>query len=227
MRFKMRIGKKARTTKPNPKVNLTGLASIYNQALNDDERTIVFEINQGKGFFVFMMFFDEDDSSKDKLYIYLKRTNYMLNFKMYANHKKGDFFIYITPNDIQAIKDELNINGGVGQFDILEFFTYLNGNIPQFLPFSHKLDNFKSIWKQASPHLSGVLNEADKIYFIGLRDLSAAKKKPTEKTLRKLYLYINAQPETIKQFIISLKAQQKTCCWSANEKKAKSFSLYI
>lgn len=223
----MKIRKKIRTINTNPKVNLTGLNTIYNQALNNDERTIVFEINQGQGYFVFMMFFDEDDSSKDNMYIYLKRTNHMLNFKMYANHTKGDFFIYITPNDIQDIKDELNINGGVGQFDILDFFTSLNSNIPQFLPFSQKLNNFKSIWKQASPHLSGVLNDADKIYFIGLRDLKSAKKKPTEKTLRKLYLYINAQPETIKQFIISLKDQQKTCCWSADKNKQKAFSLFF
>lgn len=221
----MRIEKKIRTT--NPKINLTELKSIYNQALSDDERTIVFELNQGEGCFVFMMFFDEDDSSKDKLYIYLKRANHMLNFKMYANHRNGDFFIYITPNDIQAIKNELDIKGGIGKFDIFDFFASLNSKIPQFLLFSQKLKNFKSIWKQASPHLSGVLNEADKIYFIGLRDLSASKKKPTEKTLRKLYLHINAQPETIQQFIISLKAQQKTCCWSANQNRKKDFSLYI
>lgn len=221
----MKIRKKIRTINTNPKVNLTGLNANYNQALKDDEKTIVFELNQGQGYFVFMMFFDEDDSSKDKLYVYLKRTNHMLHFKMYANHKAGDFFIYITLNDIQAIKDELNIQGGIGQFDILGFFASLNSNIPQFLPFSQKLNNFKAIWKRVSPHLSGVLNDADKIYFIGLRDLSKTKKKPTEKTLRKLYLYIDADSEVIKQFIVSLKNSKKTCCWTSDKHKQKPFSL--
>ncbi|WP_300178632.1 hypothetical protein [uncultured Aliivibrio sp.] len=221
----MKIRKKIRTININPKVNLTGLNAIYNQALKDDEKTIVFELNQGEGCFVFMMFFDEDDSSKDKLYIYLKRTNHMLHFKMYANHKAGDFFIYITPNDIQSIKNELNIQGGIGQFDILRFFASLNSNIPQFLPFSQKLNNFKAIWKRVSPHLSGILNEADKIYFIGLRDLSKTKKNPTEKTLRKLYLYIDADSDVIKQFIVSLKKSKKTCCWTSDEHKKKPFSL--
>ena len=84
----MKIRKKIQTINTTPKVNLTGLNAIYNQALKDDEKTIVFELNQGQGYFVFMMFFDEDDSSKDKLYVYLKRTNHMLHFKMYANHIK-------------------------------------------------------------------------------------------------------------------------------------------
>lgn len=223
----MRIRKKIRTINTNPKVNLTGLNAIYNQALKDDEKTIVFELNQGQGYFVFMMFFDDDDASKDKLFIYLKRTNCMLDFKMYANHKKGDFHVYIKQSDIQSIRNELNLQGGSVPFDVLSFFHGLNLLIPQKLPFADKVNNFNRIWSRVSPHLSGVLNHADRIYFTGLMDLSGSKRKPSEKTLRKLYLYVNAKPETIKSFIEILKVQQKTCCWSADKDKQKVFSTFV
>ncbi|MDF4820342.1 hypothetical protein ABK988_22475 [Vibrio parahaemolyticus] len=209
----------------NPKFNLTGLKGIYNQALENDEKTIVFEVPLEIGTFVFMMFFDDDDKSKDMLYIYLKRTGHMLSFKMYASHKEGDFYIYIKPSDVQAIKHELDIQDGTQPFNVLMVLGRLNQLIPTALPFSDKVSNLKKIWPHVSTSLSGVLHEADKIYFSGLMDLSKSKRKPSEKTLRKLYLYVDAQPETIKQFIVSLKSQQKTCCWTSDQNREKPFSL--
>lgn len=220
----MKVGRKIKRS-INPKFNLTGLAGVYNQALDNDEKTVVFEVPIEQGVFVFMMFFDDDDKSKDMLYLFLKRTGHMLDFKMYAHHKNGDFYIYIKPSDIQAIKNELNIQGGNKPFDVLSFLGKVNNLIPSSLPFADKVKNLKRIWPRVSTHLSNVLHEADKIYFIGLRDLSRTKKKPSERTLRKLYLYVDASPETIKQFIVSLKAQQKTCCWTSDKHREKEFSL--
>lgn len=61
------------------KFNFSGLSGIYNQALNNNERTLAFQINNGNGRFVFMMFFDEtDNKSKDKLFIFLR-----FSIKMY------------------------------------------------------------------------------------------------------------------------------------------------
>ena len=209
----------------NPKFNLTGLAGIYNQALDNDEKTVVFEVPLEQGVFVFMMFFDEDDKSKDMLYLFLKRTEQMLDFKMYAHHRSGDFYIYIAPSHIEAIRDELGIQGTGQPFSVLRFLGELNQLIPSSLPFAEKVNNLKAIWPSVSTHLSGVLHEADKTYFTGLMDLSRTKRKPSEKTLRKLYLYVNAQPETIEKFITSLKAQRKTVCWTSDRNKEKAFSL--
>ncbi len=210
---------------PSKKFNLNGLDGIYNQALNDDEKTLVFELISGQGTFVFMMFFDEDDKSKDKLFLFLKRTSCLLNFKMYANHRCGDFFIYLKTSDVEAIKHELNLQGQGRPFDILMFLSELNNLIPQSIPFSAKLDTFKRVWPAVASDLKGVIHEADKIYFTGLKNLRATNRKPTEKTLRKLYLYVDAEPATIKSFITTLKTQQRTCCWTSEINKQKPFSL--
>lgn len=39
--------------------NLVKLYNIYNQSLNEDEPTLVFEIRQGRGIFTFLMFFQK------------------------------------------------------------------------------------------------------------------------------------------------------------------------
>jgi len=78
------------------KYNLTGLKNIYNEYLKRNIQTLVFEIKNGKGLFNFLMFFsDEDTESKDKLYLFLRRINTLIDFKLYGSHKNGDFWIFI------------------------------------------------------------------------------------------------------------------------------------
>ncbi len=48
--------------------------NVYVSALREDRQTIVFEVRNGIGIFVFMMFFSEEDESKDQLFLYLART---------------------------------------------------------------------------------------------------------------------------------------------------------
>lgn len=42
--------------------------NVYVSALREDRQTIVFEVRNGIGIFVFMMFFSEEDESKDQLF---------------------------------------------------------------------------------------------------------------------------------------------------------------
>lgn len=57
------------------KFNLTGISDIYNESIGRSEPTIAFEITQGKGRFVFMMFFSEEDKeSRDRLFVQLRNT---------------------------------------------------------------------------------------------------------------------------------------------------------
>ena len=77
------------------KFNLTGIKNIYLEALEQDDGTLIFDIIIDKGKFLFMMFFAEDDESKDSLFIFMRNTNQLVRCKLYGNHRKGDFFILV------------------------------------------------------------------------------------------------------------------------------------
>ena len=53
---------------------------------------------------------DEDEKSKDKLFVYMRNTRRLLELKMYGNHFKDKFLIYFKDRDQQAFLDELNLN---------------------------------------------------------------------------------------------------------------------
>ena len=56
--------------------NLTGLHNAYHEAIHRGDFTFAFEISMPPGRFIFFMFFAQDDEkSKDLLYLYLKNTN--------------------------------------------------------------------------------------------------------------------------------------------------------
>jgi hypothetical protein len=99
-------------------MNFNGLTYIYNQAIKDNEMTLAFQINNGNGRFVFMMFFDANDNeSKDKLFIFLRNINFLVKLKMYGNHKKGDFNVYISDYIQGKIIEELQLNGHYFNFE--------------------------------------------------------------------------------------------------------------
>lgn len=122
------------------KFNFDGLNNIYVDALQTDRKTIVFEVPNGIGRFVFMMFFSNEDESKDQLFLYLARTNQLLSLKMYGRHsryepKKNEFSVYITQQHENQIRKELGIEGGgQNEFDLTRFLGALNAGIPAVLP---------------------------------------------------------------------------------------------
>ena len=206
--------------------DFSGINSIYVTAIKEDRRTIVFEVRNGRGIFVFMIFFSADDESKDQLFFFLARTGRMLQIKMYGRHEPHEshlnkFSIYLTDQHQQYILDELGILDGRGVgFDFNNFLKDINANIPQKLSFSELQTNCKT-HKDAflKPQLSSVIDRADRIYLIGPRQLPAGK-KPQEKTLRKLYLHIEADPNVLERFIVELKRLNKTVAWSNNPERA-------
>lgn len=205
--------------------DFSGINSVYVAARQDDRQTLVFEVRHGLGIFVFMMFFSEDDESKDQLFLYLARTSRMIQRKMYGRHslyepQSNTFTVYLTDTHQNYIRDELGIVGGgdVG-FDVEAFLQALNADIPQQLTLADLQDNCKT-HKDAflQPELRNVIDDAHKIYLIGPRQLPSGK-KPQEKTLRKLYLHVNADANVLEQFIAALKKLNKTVAWSADAKR--------
>lgn len=209
------------------KFNFSGLNTIYVDALKTDRKTIVFEVPNGIGRFVFMMFFSNEDESKDQLFLYLARTNQLLSLKMYGRHslyepEKNEFSVYITQQHDNQIRNELGIVGGQSEFDLTRFLDALNAGIPAVLPME-RLHAACQKHAVAFGHaeLKQVVDEAEKIYLIGPKNVPAGK-NPREKTLRKLYWCVKADANDIELFITALKRVNKTLAWTKNKKFADS-----
>lgn len=205
------------------KFELNGLNEVYNEALRKSETTLVFEISNGKGRFLFMMFFDEaDKSTKDQLFIFLKSTKKMLQFKMYGSHSKGTFSIYIDEYKRRLFINELQLSGqsDSNPFVFDTFFANINSSIPKSLPLAAKATVFKQSWEDIKSKIpSDLIDELNKKILIGPRSLPA-NKKPQEKTLRKLYLFAEGgTSDEISQFIERLKKLNMTVAWTDDESK--------
>lgn len=202
--------------------NLNGLKDIYNAAYKRDEPTLAFELRDGKGRFIFMMFFSQDDdASKDRLFVFLGNTNTLLKFKTYGSHRQGDFKIYVNRFEEQAIRRELDIQGGAVRFDLPTLLQNLNSQIPHNLPLEKTIDVLrkeKAAFSEQS-ELRSLVDDAAKIYLIGTVRLPE-NKRPREKTLRKLYLHLNYSSNTVTEFIAALKMTNHTVAWTDDKLKA-------
>lgn len=93
------------------KFELSGLSGVFNEAIERREQTLVFDVKNGRGRFLFMMFFDDDDvSTKDDLFIYLRNSKQMLRVKLYGNHLKGQFLLWLSDRNKQQLIEELQLN---------------------------------------------------------------------------------------------------------------------
>ncbi|AWQ82995.1 TPA: hypothetical protein ACGJWA_005296 [Pseudomonas aeruginosa] len=202
--------------------------NIYIAARQNDRQTLVFEVRNGRGIFVFMMFFSETDDSKDQLFLYLARTSRMLRIKMYGRHslrspEENAYTIYLTGQHQTYIREELGIQGGTDNpFDIQRFLEELNASIPQQLNLAELQEHCREHRAAFShPELRRAIDDADKIYLIGPRQL-AANQKPREQTLRKLYLHVDADADVLERFINELKRLNKTVAWTDNPRQANN-----
>ncbi|MFU1991966.1 hypothetical protein [Priestia megaterium] len=204
----------------NQKFNFTNMKNIYFEAFKNDQ-TIIFEISVGRGRFLFMMFFSEDDrESKDKLFIYLRNTKTIIKSKLYGSHKNGDFLIYINNTNREKLINELQLRRGKGDFNFENFLHELNNRIPNSLSINTKIQKFREN-RDAIEKLS-IIDEENRTILIGERRLPK-NKKPKETTLRKLYLYTNGSVENISELIRLLKKANMTIAWT-NEKTKNSVS---
>lgn len=207
------------------KYNLSGLQNIFNEAVDRDEPTIAFEIINGKGKFLFMMFFDnEDESTKDQLFIFLRNTTKMVKLKLYGNHKKGQFYLYLKDYHKESFINELLLenNGSFQKFNFNDFFERLNSSIPNTLCLQQKINTLRGSWNDVEDDLpKDIVDDSKKTILIGDRAVPNGK-KPREKTLRKLYLYADGNAEDITILIENLKRLNRTVAWTDDVKKLKS-----
>ena len=197
------------------KLSLNGLSNIYLEAIKHDEPTIVFSLNNGRGRFLFMMFFDQEDvKSLDKIYIFLQRTRIMLSLKMYGHHKGGVFDVYLNDEEQQKIIEELALENTDpnNPFKFEQFWNSLNSRIPQSLPLSEKIQNFRDNKEVIVENLPSVFEEGERTILRGIVRLN--ERHPRERTLRKLFLYSNDDVHTISKFIDFLKKNNMTLSWT-------------
>ncbi len=125
--------------------NFSGLKEIYAEAWKSDDKTIAFEIQNGKGRFLFMMLLSkEDKEAKDNLFIFLKNTNKMIQLKLYGSHRNGEFNAYIKDEDRDALIAELELTHSSGHsFSFVNFLEQLNCDIPATLLLNHKINTLR------------------------------------------------------------------------------------
>lgn len=199
------------------KFNFDGLKNIYTSAIARNERTLAFQINNGNGKFVFMMFYDEDDNdSKDSLFIFLRNTNFLVKLKMYGSHKNGTFDVYINDYIQKKLIGELQLENGREHFVFEDFLASLNLQIPTILHYYERVAILREIWTNLDNNFrSSIIDESDKIILKGTVRLPD-NKRPQEKTLRKLFFYVDADVEDISELINRLKERNITLSWTNN-----------
>lgn len=203
--------------------NLSGLEHIYKSTLESYDKSFAFNINIGKGQFLLMMFISvEDKDTRDFLFIYMRNTNVLKKIKLYGNHTKGDFRIYMTFDLEKAIFKELQINKANGHYSISKFMEQLNNAIPDHLDSIEKIH-----YLRANRHILQYLNvidEREKTVLIG--DKKVSNGTPQDKTLRKLYLYTDAQPNDIDVLIRLLKLANRTVAWTTEDQRYRAKNIY-
>ncbi|KLE06426.1 hypothetical protein AF77_01600 [Aliarcobacter butzleri L352] len=171
-----------------------------------------------------MMFFDEDDNnSKDKLFIFLRNINYLMQLKMYGSHTKGTFEVYIKEYQQKKIIEELQLSGNNGNFSFEDFLETLNSQIPNNIQRTEKIQTIRQIWTNLDGSFKKeIIAEADKTILKGIIKLELPR-KPREQTLRKAYTYIDAEPSDITELIDLLVDRNITLAWTDNPNSEISF----
>ncbi|ABR48418.1 hypothetical protein Amet_2260 [Alkaliphilus metalliredigens QYMF] len=198
------------------------LKDVYTEATNSYEKILIFESQVGKGRYLFMMFVsEEDEESRDLLFLYLRNTNRILNIKMYGNHLKGTFKVYLRENQVEYMTDELQLGNGNGHFSFVNFLNELNDSIPLSIERERKIHTMRknnSIMKEL-----GAIDESEKKVLIGERRLSVGT--PKDKTLRKLYSYTNSSVGEVDKLIVCLKRFNITVAWTTEDRKSEAKSI--
>lgn len=198
------------------------LKNVYSETLQSVDKALAFDLNIGRGRFLFMMFLSEDDKeSKDMLFIFMRNTRIMKKIKLYGNHMKGEFKVYINDEIQNYFIQELQLEHTGGNFDFMNFLCQINEAIPQKINIADKVralrDNSDII------KTLNVIDEADKTVLIGCKKLSVGT--PQDKTLIKLYMYTDSNIEDITEFIRVLKEMNMTVAWTTEESRYKEADI--
>lgn len=208
----------------NFEFNFTGLKNIYLEALNSRDKTLVFEMKFSNGRFLFMMFLSEEDvETLDKLFIYLRNVNQILHVKLYGNHKKGDFKVYLKPEQINLIIQELNLGNGNTEFDFNRFIIQMNNMIPNSINSDEKLSKIRE--NKSTINSLNPVDEPERTVLIGIRRVPEGR-SPRDKTLRKLYFYTEGSSSDITKLIDLLKKTNMTVAWTTEDNREEATSIY-
>lgn len=205
------------------KFNFTKLYNIYFDTLNSYDKSVAFELQNGKGKFLFMMFLsDEDENAKDELFVYMKNTKVMRKLKMYGSHKKGLFDVYINEKIQNEMTKELCLTNGKHHFDFNHFLEELNSSIPIAITQEAKIKTLRENINIINSN--NLVDDTEKTVFIGVKHLSVGK--PRDKTLRKLYYYTNNDAKDIDELIRILKELNMTVAWTVeNDNNQKRINI--
>lgn len=192
--------------------DLNRMSDIYLETMNSPEKAVAFDLNYANGRFLFMIFLsDEDEESKDKLFVYMRNTHHLLRLKMYGNHLKGKFLIYFNDDEQNEFINELNLNASdEHSFDFEDFLKHLNANIPDTINRNERKDNLRN-----NCNIINRISDDERTVFIGPRRLTVGH--PQDKTLRKLYLYTDAKAEEIDKLIKYLLKTNTTVAWTTED----------
>lgn len=140
---------------------------------------------------------------------------------MYGSHKKGTFDVYISEKIQNEMTEELCLTHSGKPFDFEHFLEELNSNIPLEIRQETKIKTLRENRKIISS--LDVVDEAKKTVLIGDKHLSVGK--PQDKTLRKLYLYTDADVKDIDELIKLLKKFNRTVAWTTEDNNHKSANI--
>ncbi|WP_195979894.1 hypothetical protein [Clostridium butyricum] len=202
--------------------NFSKLKSVYIDALQSLDKTLEFDLQVGRGRFLFMMFLSEDDEeSRDILFLYMRNTRVMKRIKLYGNHIKGTFKAYISEDIQECLIEELELRHTGRSFNFMNFLNQLNEAIPEEI----SMDVKRQILKDNHNIISSlnVIADADKTVLIGYKKLSVGR--PQDKTLRKLYMYTNSSVQDIAELIGILKKMNMTVAWTTEESRYKEADI--
>lgn len=203
--------------------NFTGLKDIYNEAIKSLDKTLVFELEINKGRFLFMMFLSEEDvESLDLLFIYLRNINQIVRVKLYGSHRKGDFKVYLRPDQIRLIIEELKLGKGNIEFNFSRLINQMNNMIPNSINPEEKITQMredKTIINTLNP-----VDEPNRTVLIGTKRVPQGQ-SPRDKTLRKLYLYTEGSSNDIEKLIELLKKVNQTVAWTTEDKRKEAASI--
>lgn len=198
--------------------DFNNLNDVYNEALKSHDKTMIFESRVGRGRFLFMMFLsDEDKNARDLLFLYLRNINRLVKIKLYGNHGKGCFKVYLNEYIVSSLTEELQLNSNSSNpFNFNVFLNQLNENIPLSISNDKKLETIRHNREIIKP--LNVVDEKDKTVLKYEKRLPKGQ-TPQDKTLRKLYIYTDSSHSDISELICILKKFNITVCWTTKENK--------
>lgn len=198
------------------------LKSVYIETLKSLDKMLAFDLEIGRGRFLFMMFLSEEDKeSKDILFLYMRNTRTMKRIKLYGNHIMGTFKAYIDEDVKKCLIEELQLGYTGRNFNFMNFLYQLNEAIPQEINIDNKMKTLRN--NRNIIRTLDVTDESDRTILIGERKLSTHT--PRDKTLRKLYMYTNSSAEDIAELIGLLKKMNMTVAWTTEEKRYKESDI--